>query len=278
MLCAQVEELLSAFHDNELGPEMRTAVEEHLDECPTCAQRLGELRQISLATRRLPEPIPPDQLGEKIEQRFAEEIESEQALIPSRRRKILYRAVRLAAVAAVLLIGVAIWVSRGRIGSERQAAADIGHFLVEYRKHPDEAQRTLAAKYEGRQVDILEAEREIHFLPTATKTLPGAISLKSVYLLKMPCCLCVQSIYERSDKGLLVIFEHTDEDPEWFDDRPAIKATCNSKPTSIIQCDGELAVTWKGKKRFVTIVGARSVEEITDLMNFLDDRAEAARS
>jgi Putative zinc-finger len=278
MRCAQVQELLSAYHDNELGPETHTAVEQHRNECPACTQRLLELRQISLATRQLPEPIPPDQLLEKIERRRAEEIASGPAPLPNGRRKFLDRAVAFAAVAAVLLIGVAIWVLRGRNDSEHQAAADMGLFLVDYRKHPEEAQRILAAKYDGRQVDQLEAQREIHFLPAATKTLPGAISLKSMYLLKMPCCLCVQSIYERSDKELLFVFEHADEEPEWFGDRPVIKATCNSKPTCIFQCDGELAVTWKGKKRCLTVVGARSLEEIAALMSFLDEHAEANRS
>jgi Putative zinc-finger len=278
MRCAQVQELLSAFHDNELEPQTHTAVEQHLNECPICIQRLRELRQISLATRRLPEPIPPVQLLEKIEQRRAEEIEAGPAPLPSRRRTIFDRAVAFAAVAVVLLIGVAVWVLHGRDDSEHQAAADIGLFLVDYRRHPEQALHTLAAKYDGRQVGLREAERVIHFLPAATKTLPGAISLKSMYLLKMPCCLCVQSVYERPDKGLLVVFEHADEQPTWFGNRPAIKAKCNSMPVCIIQCDGELAVTWKSQKRFMTIVGARSVEEVADLIKSLDGRADANRS
>jgi hypothetical protein len=278
MRCAQVQELLSAFHDNELLPETHAAVEQHLSECPTCSHRLRELRETSLATRRLPEPIPPDGLFESIERRHSEEIASERLPLRTPRRRLANRAVAFAALAAVLLIGVGIWALRGRNDAEHQAAVDVGLFLTEYRRHPDQAVHTLAAKYDGRQVDFVEAERQLHFRPAAQKNLPGAISLKSMYLLKMPCCLCVQSIYERPDKSLLVIFEHADEQPDWFGGRPAIKTTCNGNPTCIIQCDGELAATWRGKKRCITVVGAQSLEEITALMTFLDGRSDANRS
>jgi hypothetical protein len=270
MRCAQVQELLSAFHDNELVPETYTAVEQHLRDCPACSERLGELREISLATRRLPDPVPPVELLELIEGRRSDEIASGQLPLGTHRRRFADRAVAFAAVAAVLLIGVAIWALRGRNDAEHQAAVDVGVFLADYRRHPDQALHTLAAKYDGRPVDFVEAERQLHFQPAAKKNLPGAIALKSMYLLKMPCCLCVQSIYERPDKSLLVIFEHADEQPDWFGDRPAIKTTCNGQPTCVIQCDGELAVTWKGKQRCMTVVGAQSLEEIATLMNSLD--------
>ncbi len=274
MKCSQAQELLSAFHDGELQEEARQQIEEHLSGCPTCSERLHELREISIATRRLDDPQPPDDLWISLEKQLNKGLQPATDSRLGRQRKTPAWTVAVTSVATLILVATAIWIGRNEERGHDHSAADIGHHFVEYRKHPEETQRDLIAKFQGRQVDLREARRELHFQPVAANSLPGNISLKNVYILKMPCCLCVQSVYERPDKSPLMLLEHEGEQPEWFGNRPAIKAMCCGQPATIVQCDGELAVTWKSKQRFVTVVGARDLEEISDFVTYLNDPAK----
>ena len=48
------EQLLGAYFDDELAPEARQAVEEHLRDCPACARQLEMLRDSSRLLRDYP--------------------------------------------------------------------------------------------------------------------------------------------------------------------------------------------------------------------------------
>jgi len=60
MANCEVEIKVHAYHDGELPPAERKAVEEHLKACPECAKCLEDLRGMSrlFATARLPELSP----------------------------------------------------------------------------------------------------------------------------------------------------------------------------------------------------------------------------
>lgn len=49
MNCAKSLELLSEFHDNALAEEEKTAVHNHLSECPPCEDVLNDLDRIVIA-------------------------------------------------------------------------------------------------------------------------------------------------------------------------------------------------------------------------------------
>jgi hypothetical protein len=100
--------------------------------------------------------------------------------------------------------------------------------------------------------------------------LPDGASLEALYLLRMPGCLCIEAVYQGVGNETLVIFEHLDDQANWFGNRPMIHARCNGRPTSLVQVDGRLAASWKRKGRFITIVGARDVEQVSQLIAFLD--------
>jgi len=57
------ERKLHAYYDEELSPEERREVEEHVQQCPACAGELEDLRRLSgfFASARLPE-LPADAL------------------------------------------------------------------------------------------------------------------------------------------------------------------------------------------------------------------------
>ena len=126
------------------------------------------------------------------------------------------------------------------------------------------------SNYEGRAVSYDEAATKVRYQPVTPERLPNGFSRKAVYLLRMPCCTCVQAIYQGTDGEKLAVFEHVDDQPVWFGTRPTIHTRCNGMPTSLVQVDDCLAASWKHQGRFVTVVGARDMEQVGQLMAFLD--------
>src|SRR5688572_5353642 len=55
MTCPQIPEV-HAYHDDELSPAQRLAVESHLIECDACAALLNDLRQVSRRVAAAPLP------------------------------------------------------------------------------------------------------------------------------------------------------------------------------------------------------------------------------
>lgn len=75
--CEQVRSLFSDYADDELGPEERLRVEEHVGFCPRCRQVLGNLRQTLRRLGRLAETPPPgapdpDEVGERLRRAWRE--------------------------------------------------------------------------------------------------------------------------------------------------------------------------------------------------------------
>jgi putative zinc finger protein len=60
LTCAAVERRLAAFHDSELPVGEMIAVEGHVQTCPPCARRLGELRAVGDLLRAAAAPAPSD--------------------------------------------------------------------------------------------------------------------------------------------------------------------------------------------------------------------------
>ncbi|HDT11176.1 MAG TPA: hypothetical protein ENN58_00405 [bacterium] len=55
MECKHIEKLLSPYLDNELAPAERLQVEEHLNQCPSCAQLYAALQETVDALSEMPE-------------------------------------------------------------------------------------------------------------------------------------------------------------------------------------------------------------------------------
>ena len=105
---------------------------------------------------------------------------------------------------------------------------------------------------------------EVNFEPNAPAELPQGFARAAIYVLKMPCCTCTQTIYKNSHGTVLALFEHTDQQRSWFGDRPTITAQCHGKATCLVQLQDELAACWKSGPRHLTLVGARDVEQVSD--------------
>lgn len=274
MDCSSARQHLSAFHDGELLPELRAAVAEHVAGCHECARSLGDFRELSRAAAELTTPAISSSadIWPELERKLDAEARAQRGLLFG----LLGKSRVWAGVAAAVLvlvgisISIVVWTVRSTEHRHEHVAAEFGHFLDEFDRDPDAAQQVLVANYEGRVVSLDEATRELHYRPVAPQELPDGSFPVAIYLLRMPCCTCVQTIYTRKGGGKLAVFEHVDDQPGWFGDRPMIKTRCNGMPTSLVQVDDHLAASWQRRGRYVTVVGARDVEQVAKLVTFLD--------
>lgn len=271
--CASVQEHLSAFHDGELASALQAAVREHLESCPECAQKLAEFQELSRMACQLPTPEVPLGIWPQLEKKLATEVSAQQAtrvhLIRRRRTWIGLATVALVVVTAST--AAVVWLQQADDG-HGHVAVNFGRYLDEFERNPDAAQQVLLTNYFGRAVSYDEAVTKVRYQPATPQRLPNGLSRETICLLRMPCCTCVQAVYGREDGQQLAVFEHADDQPVWFGHRPTIKTRCNGMPTSLVQVDNRLAASWQRQGRFITVVGANDVEQVVQLVAFLDQQ------
>ena len=265
MQCREVVELLSAYYDGELTPDKAAAMTDHVAVCADCAAELETLHKLSDLTMKLDQPAPPRHVWPRI---AAQLNTSQSPVIPtampaqraSRRRLV-------AVVAALLLVGLS-WIAftQWHAHEHQHRLVNFSHFLDTFEQAPDEAQRDLLKNYSGVPVEIPDAIHELKYRPVVADGLPADYEPTQAYLLKMPCCRCLEACYRRKDGGMLCVFEHDDDQPVWFGDRPTSSKVCSGKPTRLVQVDGCLAATWQQERRHITVIGARDVDEVTRLV------------
>ncbi len=265
MNCSAVQHNLSAYHDIELSPDLRAAVEEHLLTCQNCASRLAAFRKISRVAAELNDPIAPSGMWEELQtklQRNAPRGEPSR-LVTDRTSSLRRRLVTAALVLVVISTALGIW--RYQSSEARQVGVVFGRFLDQFPHDPAAAQQVILAKYDGQAVTIDEATRILHYRPALPVT-SNRLRFEKMYVLRMPCCICVETLFKTDDGRTLALFEHHDEEPAWFSNRPMIRVRCNGTPTSIVQVDDHLAASWRHQGRCLTVVGARDVDQVASLI------------
>ena len=270
MNCSDTRDLLSAFYDNELSVERRADVSAHLATCADCARTIASFNGLSAMAAALSHPDPPSDMWASLQQQLDREPETRP--IPAEhwtRRSVL----QLAAIAALLLVAISLGTSAYHAwfghGHHDDLAANFSRYLDLFQTDPAAAQHALFDQYGGARVDLDQAERELRYRPVVANGLPDDYTMKTVYVLDMPCCKCVQCVCQRSDGTTITIFEHDDEQPVWFGNRPTSKTRCGGRDCSVVQVNGQIAVSWKLGKRSLTIVGAEDIEEATRFVEHL---------
>ncbi|REJ65759.1 MAG: hypothetical protein DWQ31_17645 [Planctomycetota bacterium] len=267
--CSEVQERLSAYFDGELADEEQTAVAAHLEGCSACGEELAVFGRLSEMSASLADPQAPPALWNDLEAKLDNDEEqkpmpSVAVAPPSRSQRF---PPRLFAVAATVLVAVGLGVAGYKIwfspDEHDHLAINFEHYLEEFDKNPEKAQQILLAKYNGRPTTVQQAAAKLQYEPVIAKGLPSGCSLKDVYLLDMPCCTCAQAVCRCDDGQHIAVFEHDLDQPVWFGDRPSIDCLCDGKPTNIVQIDDRLAATWKQGNRYITIIGARDLEDVT---------------
>lgn len=270
MDCSEVKELLSAYYDDELSSVKRTAVAEHLAGCFACAHELEGFRSLSVLAEGLASPEPPTHIWRQLE----EQLDGER-LVTERWRWTRQPVVRLGlATAAAILIaagwfGYRTWIGHG---GDRQFTVVFGQYLDEFHRDPHAAQRILLTNYEGQAMDAEQAVHTVGYRSAVADGMPDDYSVESTYVMKMPCCTCVQSLCQRSDGTTIAVFEHDADEPNWFGDRPATEENCRGKQCRIVHLDNRLAATWQRGNRHITVVGVRDTAEIERLVAWFDER------
>ncbi|MEO8498748.1 MAG: zf-HC2 domain-containing protein [Planctomycetota bacterium] len=277
MDCSEVKELLSAYYDDELSSDKRTAVANHLAGCDDCVHELEIFRNLSALADGLTHPEPPAHIWQQIEK----ELGSEQQNRSERPRIFEWLGwTKQPAVRFGLAIAAAILIAIGWFGyttwfehdPDHQLAAVFGEYLDEFRRDPVAAQKILLANYEGQAVTVEQAVRTVGYRPAVADGLPDGYTVGETYVMKMPCCTCVQCLCQSSDGTTIAIFEHDDKEADWFGDRPQTEAICDGTRCSLVELDDRIAATWQRGKRHMTLVGVKDKAEVERLVAWFDDR------
>lgn len=279
MNCHETKERLSAYFDDELSGEERARVQAHVESCTSCTEELAEFRSLSTLARQ----SPPDEPPAEIWQRIAASLDSRCASVAPRRPAIFqwlamnrFRGIAVGFAAAAALVLVAVWLIGigGRHDDMAAASAVFDRYLSEFHSDPHAAQQRLLAEYDGHTLDPARAVQLVGYRPAVAGGLPQGYAVESTYVMKMPCCTCVQSLCKRSDGTMLAIFEHdSDQTKQWFGDRPEASAICNGTQCRIVELNEGIAAKWQRGTRHITVVGARDTTEIGQLAAWLADRS-----
>ena len=267
MNCSQIQDLLSAYFDGELPDESNRTVTEHLESCSDCTGELAGFRNLSAMAGRFPTPPSPKSNWRQLENA----LDDESAVAPDRRNghwRMSWR--RHLALAATMLLVVGLgWTGYKMAAPEHKHARVFGHYLEEFQRDPARAQGMLLTEYKGEPLDAGSAIQTVGYRPAVANGLPEGYSIESTYVMEMPCCTCVQTLCKRSDGSVLVVFEHDDEQPNWFGGLPDIIANCGGMQCSLVELESQLAASWKRGKRHMTIIGARDVAEVDKMVSWL---------
>jgi hypothetical protein len=273
MNCTEVKQKLSAFYDAELSSDESEQVANHLHVCQECAQERHGFESLSSGVRRLDVSAPPPGIWRQIQEQLDDRptVEPASGQVSSvGPRWANYRPVL--AIAALVLIAIGLFAYQGWLGSEdnKLLAADFEQYAAEFQRNPDAAQQILLAKYDGRRIDLSDAVQHVGYQPAVAEGLPSEYSLDSVYVLKMPCCDCLQTICQRSDGSKIAIFEYGDDQRVTYGDRPERKTECNGKSCRMVEINEQFAVNWQQDGRHISVVGVRDQEELENLVASLN--------
>jgi hypothetical protein len=267
MNCNDVIPLLSPFHDDELVPDQHRAVAEHITSCTACSQKLESIRRLTDLVETTPTLEAPGTLVARIERSLHERA-------PTRAWSQLSRpqwsaAAALVASAVVVVVGLTIWFAAGPSHSHTEMVRDFAKFLDAFEQGQASSVEALPQKYHGTLVNEAAATSALKRETVARPVILASYQVTHRYVLHMPCCDCVETIYARDGKTSLVLFEHDKEQSEWFDARPMVRSECRGKACCMVQLKGGLAATWPVNGGFVTVVGVPDVAELGNLVDEL---------
>jgi len=265
MTCEEVQQLLGRFHDRELEPSKRAAVEAHLGTCGLCAAELTAIADLGEVARSTCELDPPAWLWDQVVRRLG--MEADAKLARSRRLRGTRKAAILAAVA---LIGVGIGWMAHKINEPHivPGVAVPDHEVSEGLSLDD----LLAAGAEER-VTLQEAARRVDFLVLAASDLPNGYRLGDCCVCQDGCCDLVRCRFLRGTEQVILVQCKPDHEVQ-YGDRPVLETQVNGKAARVVQCDGHLVCSWQSKGTALTLVGPRDLTQLVGLVAYVDQQLE----
>ncbi len=287
MNCPEVQSRLSAFYDDQISDDVRSRIDAHLHSCADCASVFGDYQALTDFVQHTPTPEPSPKLWDRIDEQLtvsrAIQAKSPTAKSPTAkspvakpvarpagvRRRVVVFSPLVAAVMVILAVGISLSTAQRDKHQFKGLAGEFNEYLAAYAENPAAAVAGLFAEYPAEEVGFDEAKRRVGYRPVVANSLPDGYSINSIQLMKMPCCDCIKTVC-LNDQGLpFLIFEHDLEQAAWFGNRASRRCNCGGMPATVIDLDGQIAVTWKLGKRSVTIIGETDVDEVATLMPFL---------
>lgn len=281
MNCNEVKNLLSAYFDGELNGELHEQVRQHVEGCADCRKELDGFDRLSQFASSSTISPPSSELWRRIETGLDSDDAPTTTSRPSTspRSATSWSTRRWAVLAATVLVAVSVGVVGYRSlfpsnehHQHHQFVAVFGEYLDRFKSDPYDAQSFLLSKYQHESVQPESAVDRVGYRPVVADGLPDGYSLVSTHVMKMPCCTCVQCLCRRVDGTTLAIFEHDEDEPEWFGARPTVNVTCQSKQCALVELPTSIAASWKSGKRHVTIIGAKDLAEVDSLVAWLERR------
>ncbi len=272
MNCIQAQALLSAYYDNELDSELDVAIAEHLAHCSACASAVAGYQDLSRQAQELPvaRGVPDwSDLEKRLNARSPRAAGTWGAWTVSRSA--------LAAAAAVLLVVGISFVARQPWKSPGGDLASLDRYFDAFAESPAAGREVLSANYQARDIDVRQMFQFTGFTPAAA-TPPPSYQVASTCVLNMPCGRCPLITLQRPDGSQVAIMECKEGRCACFSDRPVTNAiaACCRKPIQIVQGrDQLLAAIWHSDKRRFTVVGARDLQEVTELVAHFDKHSTA---
>lgn len=265
MNCTHVNSLLSPFHDGELPWELRQQIGLHLDSCASCSAQLESLRRLTDLVESSPPPDVPSTLVTRIERSLSGPSSRWERFAVRSPEKVA--AAFAFAIAAIILLSLVFWPSADATGRRREEMfRNFNQFLTSFERGDPAAAEYLVQKYQG----VVASEVTVNaVLKRPTSTRPVALTdhqIANRYVLKMPCCKCVQTVYACGGATSFVVLEHETDEAGWFGQRPMIRANCHGKNCSVVQLNGCLAGSWPVEGGFVTVIGLRDIDEFNRLV------------
>ena len=255
---------LSAYYDGELSADPRRLVAAHVERCEQCGRQLAAFDELSTMVDGLATPPAPAEMWASIER----ELDAANSVVRVRPATPWFRTPQsLAALAALVVIGLGLGFLATRSGTGHVRGDRLARYLDAFQEDAEDAQRVLIANYGAQAIDLAEAKKRLGYQPIVTGRLPEEYTLESVYVFEMECCSCVQYVCRRQNTEVVTIFEHRDGNASPLGDRPFIDVLYNGRHFRLAQLGGQLVASWNTRNnRRLTVVGARDIQEIGELM------------
>lgn len=271
MECTVVQAHLSAFVDGELPSDTSVEVAGHLAQCAACQRMRSSYSRLGELTRVEPVTPPSAELWSGIATALSNQAEPSRPELAIPWRWSSFGRMWAAAIAIVLLVGIGLvaWRSQPLTKAERQLADVFDRYLAEFAKSPVEAQQILDKAYPSTLVSWDQPHPLADESVLARRGMPPGLKLVSVVVRNLPCCDCVQGLYQRNDGSYLTVFEH-EMPTTWDANQRCTEVNCGECKCRLMRFDSKVAASWKHDSRYFTVIGAHDVAELEQLVTTLD--------
>lgn len=215
MRCEKHEHQIGRFLDNELAPDARVEIAEHLETCSVCRRELANLQELTSGVSDCRDVSIPSDIWKSIERRLKTRADR-----PAERAVTGYRlrGSRRWALAAslVFVVGLGLLGLSSMNSSAKASTIDFGVLLDALPLDAQAAFHKFLTLYDARPGSPLDARKFAPSLDFETPpTLPGGFHLDTVYLLQFGNRPGVAASYVRDGEFLATIF-HTPVKKEFF--------------------------------------------------------------